>query len=167
MNDAARMSYTTAFASVRGAVSAAEWQARVELAACYRLVDLYWMSDLIYNHITTRIPGTDELLINLYGLVYREITASSLARIDREGNILICNSAVANLIREKKTFQIYSIIQTSKQQGMTTLNDSLLTLVKNKVIDFREAYTVAVNKSEFEGQMTREGMKTAVAPESS
>jgi twitching motility protein PilT len=81
--------------------------------------------------------------------------------------ILICNSAVANLIREKKTFQIYSIIQTSKQQGMTTLNDSLLTLVKNKVIDFREAYTVAVNKSEFEGQITREGMKTGAAPESS
>jgi len=81
--------------------------------------------------------------------------------------ILICNSAVANLIREKKTFQIYSIIQTSKQQGMTTLNDSLLTLVKNKVIDFREAYTVAVNKSEFEGQMTREGMKAGTAPESS
>jgi len=80
--------------------------------------------------------------------------------------ILICNSAVANLIREKKTFQIYSIIQTSKQQGMTTLNDSLLTLVKNKVIDFREAYTVAVNKTEFEGQITREGMKTGAAPES-
>ena len=50
---------------------------------------------------------------------------------------------------------------------MTTLNDSLLTLVKNKVIDFREAYTVAVNKSEFEGQMTREGMKAGTAPESS
>jgi len=72
--------------------------------------------------------------------------------------ILICNSAVANLIREKKTFQIYSIIQTSKQLGMTTLNDSLLTLVKNKVIDFREAYVTAVNKVEFEGQLTREGL---------
>src|SRR6185295_8601701 len=57
--------------------------------------------------------------------------------------ILICNSAVSNLIRERKIFQIYSIIQTSKQQGMMTLNDSLLTLVKNKQVDIREAYTMA------------------------
>jgi twitching motility protein PilT len=76
--------------------------------------------------------------------------------------ILICNSAVANLIREKKTFQIYSIIQTSKAQGMTTLNDSLLSLVKGKVIEFREAYMMAVNKSEFESQLSREGIKGGV-----
>ena len=80
--------YATGFPCVRDAVSAAEWQTRVELAACYRLVDLYGMTDLIYNHITARIPGTDDLLINLYGLLYREITASSLVRIDVEGNIV-------------------------------------------------------------------------------
>ena len=45
-------------------------------AACYRLVDAYGMTDLIYNHITARIPGTEHLLINLYGLLYKEITAS-------------------------------------------------------------------------------------------
>ena len=73
--------------------------------------------------------------------------------------ILICNSAVANLIRERKIFQIYSIMQTSKQQGMMTLNDSLLALVKNKQVDIREAYTMAVNKSEFAGQLAREGLK--------
>ena len=73
--------------------------------------------------------------------------------------ILICNSAVSNLIRERKIFQIYSIIQTSKQQGMMTMNDSLLTLVKNKQVDIREAYTMAVNKSEFGGQLAREGLK--------
>ncbi|HUZ73901.1 MAG TPA: class II aldolase/adducin family protein [Stellaceae bacterium] len=82
------MAYTTAFKSLRGEVDAAEWQARVELAACYRLVDAYGMTDLIYNHITARIPGTDHLLINLYGLLYREITASSLVKIDRDGNVL-------------------------------------------------------------------------------
>jgi ribulose-5-phosphate 4-epimerase/fuculose-1-phosphate aldolase len=60
----------------------------VELAACYRLVDVYEMSDLIYNHITLKIPGTEHLLINLYGLLYKEITASSLAKIDIDGNIL-------------------------------------------------------------------------------
>jgi ribulose-5-phosphate 4-epimerase/fuculose-1-phosphate aldolase len=81
--------YSTQFASVRDEVSPEEWQARVDLAACYRLVDKFGMSDLIYNHITARIPGSEEhLLINLYGLIYKEITASSLARIDVEGNIL-------------------------------------------------------------------------------
>src|SRR5471030_1689471 len=75
-------------ASLRSNVSPEEWQARVDLAAAYRLVDLYGMTDLIYNHITVRIPGTDHLLINLYGLLYKEITASSLARIDVEGNVL-------------------------------------------------------------------------------
>jgi ribulose-5-phosphate 4-epimerase/fuculose-1-phosphate aldolase len=84
------MNYTTEeFKSLRDAVSAEEWQARVDLAACYRLVDRFGMSDLIYNHITARIPGTDDhLLINLYGLLYKEITASSLVKIDLEGNIL-------------------------------------------------------------------------------
>lgn len=82
------MNYGTDFPTLRGQVSDDEWQARVELAACYRLVDRFGMTDLIYNHITARIPGTDHLLINLYGLLYKEITASSLARIDVEGNIL-------------------------------------------------------------------------------
>ncbi|SAI28932.1 aldolase [Bordetella ansorpii] len=70
-------------------ISDAEWQVRVDLAACYRLIAVFGMSDLIYNHITARIPGTDdELLINPYGMMYEEITASSLVRIDIEGNVL-------------------------------------------------------------------------------
>ena len=76
------------FESVKDAVSAEEWQARVDLAAAYRLVDMYGMTDMIYNHITVRIPGTEQLLINLYGLLYREITASSLVRIDLDGTVL-------------------------------------------------------------------------------
>jgi ribulose-5-phosphate 4-epimerase/fuculose-1-phosphate aldolase len=80
--------YTTRFAGVRDQVSSQEWQARLDLAACYRLVDAYGMTDLIYNHITLRIPGTEHLLINLYGLLYKEITASSLVKIDLEGNII-------------------------------------------------------------------------------
>jgi ribulose-5-phosphate 4-epimerase/fuculose-1-phosphate aldolase len=82
------MNHATNFKAVRNEVDPSEWQARVELAACYRLVDHFGMTDLIYNHITTRIPGTDHLLINLYGLLYKEITASSLAKIDVEGNII-------------------------------------------------------------------------------
>ena len=76
------MNYTTEFKSIRAEVSPAEWQTRVDLAACYRLVDKYGMTDLIYNHITARIPGSkDHLLINLYGMLYKEITASSLSLI--------------------------------------------------------------------------------------
>ena len=83
------MGYTTGLRSVRDEFSPEEWQARQDLAACYRLVDRYGMTDLIYNHITLRIPGTpDHLLINLYGLLYKEITASSLVKIDLAGNVL-------------------------------------------------------------------------------
>jgi ribulose-5-phosphate 4-epimerase/fuculose-1-phosphate aldolase len=83
------MNHSTDFKSIRDEVSEPEWQTRVDLAACYRLVDAYGMSDMASNHITARIPGTDHhLLINLYGLTYREITASSLVKIDLEGNVL-------------------------------------------------------------------------------
>jgi len=82
------MKYDTNFKCIRNEVSPEEWNARVELAAAYRLVDQYGMTDLIYNHITIRIPGTEHLLINLYGMLYKEITASSLARIDSEGKVL-------------------------------------------------------------------------------
>jgi ribulose-5-phosphate 4-epimerase/fuculose-1-phosphate aldolase len=83
------MNYKASFRSIRDEVSPEEWQVRVDLAACYRLVDRYGMTDLIYNHITARGPGPEHhLLINLYGLLYKEITASSLVKIDLEGNIV-------------------------------------------------------------------------------
>jgi ribulose-5-phosphate 4-epimerase/fuculose-1-phosphate aldolase len=72
---------------VKAAVSEAEWRTRVDLAACYRLMPLFGMSDLVYNHISARIPGADDrLLINPYGYMYEEITASSLITIDPAGN---------------------------------------------------------------------------------
>lgn len=80
--------YSTNFPSLKGVVDEAEWEERKKLAACYRLMDRYGMSDLIYNHITTQIPGKEgRLLINLYGLLYKEITASSLVEIDLQGEI--------------------------------------------------------------------------------
>lgn len=74
--------------SIRGKVSAAEWQARVDLAACYRLFDLYGLSDLTANHISCRVPGEEAFLINPYGMLYEEITASSLMKVDRQGEVL-------------------------------------------------------------------------------
>ena len=69
--------------------SDSEWEARVDLAAAYRLTDHYDMTTLIYNHITARVPGTeDQFLINEYGLGFGEVTASNLVKIDMDGNIL-------------------------------------------------------------------------------
>ena len=68
-------------------VSAEEWDVRVQLAGCYRLVHHFGMTDLIYNHITARVPGPDHhFLINPFGPHYSEITASSLVKIDLDGN---------------------------------------------------------------------------------
>src|SRR5436309_10998766 len=80
---------TEKVANLGSEVCAEEWQARVDLAACYRLMDLYEMTDLIANHISMRVPGEpDHFLINAYGMLYDEITASSLIKIDHDGNIL-------------------------------------------------------------------------------
>ena len=75
--------------SVRDKVSAEEWQTRIDLAACYRLMALYGMTDLVYNHITARVPGSHHVLINAYGMLYEEITASSLIKIDLDGNTVL------------------------------------------------------------------------------
>ena len=75
--------------SVREQVSQEEWDARVNLAACYRLMHEFGMTEMIANHISARVPGTtDQFLINPYGMLYEEMTASSMIRIDIEGNIL-------------------------------------------------------------------------------
>jgi ribulose-5-phosphate 4-epimerase/fuculose-1-phosphate aldolase len=74
--------------SLEGKVAPEEWQARVDLAAAYRLVALFHWDDLIFTHITAKIPGTEHFLINPYGLMFDEITASSLVKIDIEGTVL-------------------------------------------------------------------------------
>jgi ribulose-5-phosphate 4-epimerase/fuculose-1-phosphate aldolase len=75
--------------SLRASVGEAEWQARVDLAACYRLCDLYGMSDLIYTHISARVPGEPgHFLINPHGLLFDEVTASSLMKVDLDGAVL-------------------------------------------------------------------------------
>jgi ribulose-5-phosphate 4-epimerase/fuculose-1-phosphate aldolase len=75
--------------SMRAQCSDAEWRVRVDLAACYRLIELYGMSDMMANHVSARVPGEkDAFLINAYGMLYEEITASSLIKIDHDGTIL-------------------------------------------------------------------------------
>ena len=70
-------------------VEQAEQELRVQLAAAYRLVDHFGWTELIYGHLTARVPGPDKhFLINPYGLNYDEITASNLVKIDVEGNLV-------------------------------------------------------------------------------
>ncbi|MBV8593409.1 MAG: class II aldolase/adducin family protein [Caulobacteraceae bacterium] len=75
--------------SLKGEVSAEEWRARVDLAALYRLVALYGWDDMIYTHISARVPGpAHHFLINPYGYFFDEITASALVKVDLDGKVL-------------------------------------------------------------------------------
>src|SRR3954462_2666769 len=73
---------------VKERVSKEEWQYRVDLAAAYQLAGIYKWTDLIYTHFSARVPGTDDFLINPYGMMFDEITASTLVKIDEHGKIL-------------------------------------------------------------------------------
>lgn len=73
--------------SLKGQVADAEWRMRVDLAACYRAVALYGWDDLVFTHLTARVPGPEaHFLINPYGMMFDEITASSLVKVDLAGN---------------------------------------------------------------------------------
>ncbi|TGD99506.1 class II aldolase/adducin family protein [Methylobacterium nonmethylotrophicum] len=97
----------------------AEWEARVALAACYRLVAQLGMDDLIYNHISARVPGREnEFLINPYGLLFDEITASSLVKIDVEGTILDDTPHTVNLA----AFVIHAAIHKTSHDAACVLH---------------------------------------------
>lgn len=75
--------------SLKGKVSDAEWQARVDLAALYRLVAVHGWDDMIFTHISARIPGPEHhFLINPYGMFFGEMTASALVKVDLDGNVI-------------------------------------------------------------------------------
>ncbi|ESP92888.1 MULTISPECIES: class II aldolase/adducin family protein [Pseudoalteromonas] len=74
--------------NLKGKVSDEEWKLRVDLAACYRLVEHFRWGDLIYTHMSARLPGTNHYLVNAFGLSFDEVTASNLVKVDLQGNIL-------------------------------------------------------------------------------
>lgn len=80
--------YSIPTLNLKNQVSGTEWHTRVELAAAYRLMVMHGWDDLIHTHISARIPGTEDLLINAFGLAFEEITASNLVKIDVKGNII-------------------------------------------------------------------------------
>ena len=75
--------------TARPNISAAEWEQRVNLAACYRLVEHFGWTDLIYTHISARVPGeAGHFLLNRFGLLFDEVTASNLIKVDLDGNLV-------------------------------------------------------------------------------
>ena len=105
--------------SLEGKVSAEEWRLRCDLAACYRLVALYGWSDLVFTHISARLPGDGHrFLINPYGLLFDEITASSLIAIDQDGNKLSESPFEVN----RAGFVIHSAIHAGREDAHCVLH---------------------------------------------
>jgi len=100
-------------------VTAEEWRARVELAACYRIFAHLGWTEMIYNHITLRVPGPEKhLLINPFGLHYTEIAASNLVKIDLEGRILQPGAHEIN----PAGFVIHSAIHAARDDAQCVLH---------------------------------------------
>jgi ribulose-5-phosphate 4-epimerase/fuculose-1-phosphate aldolase len=110
---------TDNISSVQSQVSAEEWQQRVNLAACYRLVALYGWDDLIFTHISARVPGSDHhFLINPYGMLFDEITASSLVKVDLLGNKVMDSPYDIN----PAGFTIHSAIHAAREDAKCVLH---------------------------------------------
>ncbi len=105
--------------SVRARVGEVEWQQRVDLAACYRLVARYHWDDLIFTHISARVPGPEHhFLINPYGLLFGEITASSLVKVDLEGRKVLDSPYDIN----PAGFVIHSAVHAAREDARCVLH---------------------------------------------
>jgi len=99
---------------VSAGVGAAEWEVRVNLAAAYRLVALYGWDDLVFTHISARVPGPEHhFLINPYGMMFEEITASSLIKVDLDGNKVSVSPYEIN----PAGFTIHSCIHAAREEA--------------------------------------------------
>jgi len=106
-------------ASIRDQVSAAEWQARVDLAAAYRLVALSGWDDLIFTHISSRVPGPEHhFLLNPYGMMFDEVTASSLVKIDLAGNKVVDSPYFIN----PAGFTIHSAVHAAREDALCVMH---------------------------------------------
>ena len=106
-------------ASLKEVVSAEEWQTRVDLAACYRLVAMHGWSDLVFTHISARVPGPEHhFLINPYGLMFDEITASSLVKVDEQCNKVIDSPFPVN----PAGFVIHSAVHEAREDAQCVIH---------------------------------------------
>lgn len=157
--------------SLKSKVSAKEWDTRVELAACYRLVDLYGMSDLTGTHISARVPmqesgeddkAGDAFLLNPYGMFFDEMTASCLIKVDIDGNVLSETDGRMN----RAGYVIHSAVHGAREDvqcvlhthtragiGVSAQDDGLLPLSQHSMqfhgrITYHDYEGVAVNLDE-------------------
>ncbi len=108
-------------APIQASVSDAEWQARLDLAAAYRLCDGYGMSDMIYTHISARVPDApDQFLINPNGMLFGEITASSLLKVTIEGDVIYKPDLPYGL--HKAGFTIHSALYRARPDAMAAMH---------------------------------------------
>ena len=104
---------------VRDLISPEEWQARVDLAAAYRLVADYGWDDLVFTHISARVPGPEHhFLINPYGMMFEEITASSLVKVDLDGNIVMESDFSIN----PAGFTIHSAVHAAREDALCVMH---------------------------------------------
>src|SRR5438876_7424247 len=105
--------------TIRDHVTEPEWQARVDLAAAYRLVALYGWDDLIFTHISARVPGADHhFLLNPYGLMFEEVTASSLVKIDLDGQKVMDSPYAIN----PAGFTIHSAVHAAREDARCVMH---------------------------------------------
>ncbi len=105
--------------NIKGQVSAEEWQARVDTAALYRLVAFEGWDDMIFTHISMRVPGPEHhFLINPYGMFFEEMTASSLVKVDLDGNIVSDTPYFIN----PAGFTIHSAIHAAREDAMCVMH---------------------------------------------
>ena len=106
-------------ASIREQVSEAEWLTRVDLAAAYRLVAHYGWDDLIFTHLSARVPGTEHhFLINPYGMMFEEITASSLVKVNLAGEIVMPSPYFIN----PAGFTIHSAVHAAREDALCVIH---------------------------------------------
>ena len=133
--------------AVRSKVSAAEWEQRVNLAACYRLVAFYHWDDLIFTHISARVPGPEHhFLLNPYGMLFDEITASSLVKVDLAGNKVMDSPFDIN----PAGFTIHSAIHAVRENAQCVLhlhsiNGVAVSAQKNGVLPISQQSTLVLS----------------------
>jgi ribulose-5-phosphate 4-epimerase/fuculose-1-phosphate aldolase len=116
---ASKISVLQKKSTVREQVSEQEWQVRVDLAAAYRLVALYGWDDLVFTHISARVPGPEQhFLINPYGMMFEEITASSLVKIDCKGNKVLESPYAIN----PGGFAIHSVVHQAREDALCVMH---------------------------------------------
>src|SRR5207302_7928242 len=113
------MSAVPKSSSVRDQISTKEWQAPVDLAAAYRLVAFYGWDDLIFTHISARVPGADHhFLLNPYGMMFGEVTASSLVKVDPDGKKVMDSPYFIN----PAGFTIHSAVHAAREDALCVMH---------------------------------------------